>query len=513
MFGRHLLQYVALAAPVFVPAAAQTPVDNLWRPSYVDRVPAKPRTVVYQPRTEPAPVFVPAPADAPQTMDRWRSTYPDRVPIVARSQPTGGVATVFVVSAADAPQTVDRWTPRYVDRAPTRARRVPVFPYTSQPTPAYIADLTDPLQVRWRPTYPDWHPAKRLRTGAHPALFTPFVQPQPIFEGGRIIALGSIRTLLQYQAVTGPFQEDAAPPAPAPTAFSSWYPDRVWARPGSRTVQLQQAFAFDAAWEAPAAPTVPDIQPPVLAQVKIRTYPRALYTPSQPHFAVPVVVPVMSWTGIYLDPPPRRRVRHQPDHRPFPIDYDATINPPAPTFSWLARYPDRFPRKVTREPGLHAAPLYIPEVTTGPAPALSWRATFPERVPAKRRIRGGEPAYFADKFTAPAVVAAPDLAAPVYVNRVYGRQPLTHSPSYLAPEFVPDVTHPVGGMEWRALYPDRIDRRELPTYAKLSYTGVVFIVEFIPAPVLHEIHGRGSFNKRLFGKGSIYDTLRGKGSV
>lgn len=411
----------------------------------------------------------------------------------------------------ETPEMGDRVKAVYVHKVYARPRTVD---YRSGPTvPVFVPNVTiDPLT--WDPTYPDQVPRRTLPTSAHPAFsVAPFQPPASFASGGQIIATGSIRTLLQYQALSAPLFAALAGSGDLGVPPLSVYPSRV-ERPSFHSSR-QQAWAFDK-FTAPTAPTVPDIQPAQSPMPVRRPYRQAVYERLEPIFGYVVPVPVMSWTGVYLDPPVRRAVRFQPEPKPFPIDYDTTINPPAPLFSWTPEHPDRLDRPKSRI-HLFAArtdALYVPEVTTGAAPALSWKGQYADRVPAKRALRTGQhPAFFFDRFAAPTPVIAPDMAAPVYVNRVYGRPPNTHHPSLIAPEFVPDVTNPVGGIEWLAIYPDRIDRETLPVYAKLSWTGLIWSTELVPAAVIHEIEGRGSYARKIFGKGSYDPTLRGKGSL
>lgn len=441
-------------------------------------------------------------------------------PVIAAAliQYTALTAPVWVPTQADEPQTQDRWAPHYADRVPAKPRTITYAPHpTAVAWPPFVPDVTiQPLT--WQPTYPDrCPPPRRTSFFAFSSEVNPPFQPPPFFDpGGQIIATGAIRQLLQYQSLSGPVLLDTVQPAPDQAASFGHAAERVAPRVGLHASR-QQAWAFDVQWGAPAAPTVPDLLPQQFQHPLRRPVSRAVYEKAQPIFGVIVSVPVMSWTGLYLDPPMRRRVRYQPEPKPFPLDYDTTINPASPVLAWRPEYPDRVVRAIARH-AAHAAegtePVFIPDVTTGAIPVLSWSGCYPDRVPAARRLRtGAQPAWFSDKFTAPTPIVVPDLAAPVYPDFARGRRPNTHHPAYLAPLLVPDVTQPVGGMEWLAIYPDRIDRGELPTYAKLSWTGVVFITEFIPAPVIGDIEGRGSFVITLTGPGSFVSTLSGRGSL
>jgi hypothetical protein len=416
-------------------------------------------------------------------------------------------APVFVPAVADAPQTCDRWKPTYPARGKVAVRSVE---HNKQPiVPPFIPNVTiQPLT--WKPTYPDHIPRTRLVGGAQQSVTSPPFQPPPAFDsGGQIIATGSIRNLIQYQALTAPFHETPSE-APVNAGLLGSYQSRVQPKPYLHASK-QQSFAMDAAWAAPAAVTVPELAY-VQFTAQVRRAP--IRQPwGQPHFAVVTQVPVQSWLGTY----PSRLNRHTPRANfavwTAPLDYDNTINPAAPVLSWQPRYPNQWvrPRVSSAQSAKPVAPLFVPDVTVQ-TNVLAWLSRYQDRT-NRARPNVHHQAWFSDKFTAPTVVAAPDLAVPVYPNRTFGRVPLVPSDYWVAPLHVADVTDPVPALSWLGSYPDRLNRREQAPAYKLTYTGVVFIAEFIPAPDIHEIDGRGSFNRRIWGRGSHHTIIRGRGSL
>jgi hypothetical protein len=126
------------------------------------------------------------------------------------------------------------------------------------------------------------------------------------------------------------------------------------------------------------------------------------------------------------------------------------------------------------------SPIFVPDVTVV-VPPLGWQGRYADRVPAARRLlAGAQPAFHTDaQWTAPGVVAAPALSAPVYPDRVYGRPLVTRGTDVAAPILVADVTQVVTALSWRATYADRVwPPRALITAAQP--TGTIDARIFIP---------------------------------
>lgn len=342
----------------------------------------------------------------------------------------------------------------------------------------------------WRPTYPNQiarkvvHPA---RTQAFAwAVLTPGGSAS---DSGTIIATGSIQ-FLQYQSYAGAFLD---PPSVVSVDWmqATSYPDFVRSR--GPHPSLAPSFWMDK-WDAPTvaavtalswSPRYPDRIPSktVLAAQQpaytadtatvpglfsasntswfqrqqdaiARIYPRALYVWAEPHFGVVIDVPVMSWTGVYLDPPVRLKTR------PFsavvnPVDITAT--PPAPDSSWQGRYPDVVPARPRKLAALTSAPhglIFVPDVTLV-VTAESWQGRYPDLVPGRRRTVEYR-AFSVDRFTAPTPVTVPDLAVPVYPDRVYSKARVVEFRRIHMVEGRQDPPPVVPDESWVAKYPDLI---------------------------------------------------------
>jgi len=212
--GLRSLQYVAVAAPVLVPAVApETITVEKWLPrisvpvrrrpdvnritwvefSEVEDIPGVP-VVVYPDRIvrrrpvqlpqQVGPLVVPAPPVAP---DQWPPSYPDRVLAARRAPQYPAVTAPLFVPDVTQPAPALSWAPTYPERvrrtprtpglflarniepvsavvAPAqwwpvyppfvpRARRVPVFP--SVTAPLYVPDVTVVVpRLSWAPVYP-----------------------------------------------------------------------------------------------------------------------------------------------------------------------------------------------------------------------------------------------------------------------------------------------------------------------------------------------------------------------
>lgn len=340
----------------------------------------------------------------------------------------------------------------------------------------------------WRPTYPDRVVRKVVLTAQRPAsvgreLVTEATAADP---GGGFISTGAV-PLLQYQALAAPFHELVV--SAFTTQISTGGVDTVPARPGLHASR-QQAYAADR-FAAPTAVVLPDRswaatypdrldrirQTPLDATSLTPTlapfldlhwrpvYPNqhlvrpsvARYVWSHPHFVVEVDVPVLAWTGWYLDPPVRLKARRQPIGTAGTLDptlLTETTAPPA--LSWAATYPDRLiPRR--RGPFAQSAPLlplFVPD-QTNPVTATAWQGRYADRVPGRTRT-AHYPAFHFDRFAAPTPAVVPDQHVPVYPAKVYGKPKASWAPDATWPAFVPDVSQPVTPHSWAATYVDRV---------------------------------------------------------
>lgn len=368
---------------------------------------------------------------------------------------------------------------------------------TTQYTPL-VGPLTTtpPYETqRWDPIYPDRIHRRVLPRAAHlVAAANTLPLPNLVFAaGGGVIATGAY-DLWQYQALTGPL----ASPLPVSSETSGWrghYPDLIrratlptaqrlaWAmdrfdppgaatvpetswlgsiadfsRPRSWIVAKTQAFAMDTRWlRPPDAANFIAFRPTFPAQTGKAT-PRHQHTWAEPPFGVEVQVPVLSWTGWYLDPPVRRRSSAVASgtRTTAPL-FVADVTNPAPSLSWQGEQPARVWPKLWSVPAVtarDAGPVFIPGVTVVP-PTLSADAIYPDRLYAKARVRGPQAFTLDARWSAPTVIAAPDLAQPVYPDRIAATpQPAQH-PDYRAPEFLTDVTLPAPTLSWAPEFPDQ----------------------------------------------------------
>jgi len=101
-------------------------------------------------------------------------------------------APVFVPAVADAPQTCDRWKPTYADRVPARPRTIDYSP--GHRAPVFVPNVTV-LPFTWQPSYPSRVPRVRLLAAEQPSYQAPPFQPPPLFDsGGAIIATAASNT-------------------------------------------------------------------------------------------------------------------------------------------------------------------------------------------------------------------------------------------------------------------------------------------------------------------------------
>jgi hypothetical protein len=403
-------------------------------------------------------------------------------------------APVSVPAQADAPQTCDRWLPRSQDRPRAKPR-----PMGGMSGPLFIPDVTNPVSAHsWKPTYPDRVPARKPRTVTAQVSVYPLQEPvPPPVPGGSFISTGAAK-LLQYQSLTGPlgvpdfiggdkadpppaypdrlypkrslhasqhpafFFDKFTAPTPAVVPDGSWlptYPERVWPKRALKAA-LHPFWTSDR-FDAPNIPIpAPDSSwQPVYPDRHRRLHRLGAYIWAQQHFAVVTQVPVMAWTGWYLDPPVLRRSPRAALNAGGVQSFDVpgTLTPAAPDYSWPPRYVDRVadkPRSLAALLAGEVGPAFVPDVTQ-PVPPLVWVARYPDRIYPRLALAAQlRPSVFADTLTAPAPVIAPDLSQAVYPDRVYARRPLTHHPALIWPPWVPDVSEPAPPMSWAAIYPD-----------------------------------------------------------
>lgn len=447
----------------------------------------------YQALAEP---MVPKLGSDAVATDSWQPSFPSAVKRFAISAAAATcIAAPLFVPDVTQPVPTESW--RSGTPYPDQIHRI-TLPRAAQQafvTPVLVPDVTDVPPHTWRSNTS--YPAQIYRTVLPRAAHLVFAQnvdpiPTPVFDsGGSFISTGA-SDLWQYQAIAGPLEV----PGPQTIDTHGWrpsYPNRVPARQGlgagaqrahvtdtvlapsaptapdyvsptridlpRRLIQTYraQSFANDTQWlRPPDAPDLAQWRPLYPAVPTPRLYPRALYTWAQPHFAVVIQVPVLSWTGWYLDPPVRAAQQTPAPQSVEPL-YLADVTVTAPDLSWQGRYPAqvygprRSPAALTQAP---PPPLMLADVTAA-APALSAKAIYPDRVFGRTPIVWQQ-AYQADKFTAPTVVAAPDLAMPVYPNLVYGKRAPSESPKYFGAEFILDVTLPAPSVSWAPSYPDRV---------------------------------------------------------
>lgn len=409
-------QYQTIAGPLTTATPDETTVG--WQrqlPAPVRRI----ATIALCMVAVTAPVLVPLQKDEPQTQDRWQPRYPDRISRTVLPR------AAHLVTAQNIDPIVNVVFDMGGGSIPTRSTAL--WQYLGLTGPLDVPS-TEPLRLQWLPTYPDRVPAA--------------VRLLPASQRS-------------YQADR--FDAPAAVTAPD-SAWDAILPDR----PQYPIVQTYraQAFAMDTQWLTPPIEVqfigwrtkYPDQHPPRRGL--------APYIWAEPHFVVEVDVPVMSWTGWYLDPPVRRvSPRALIGPRVLAPIYLADVTATAPDLGWQGHRPEQIHPLRRSVAALHARSVVPPFVAdvTDTAPTLSARAIYPDRIAAKVSLRvSAQRAWVMDAtFAAPVPPTVPDLAAPVYPVRVYGRTRPTHHPDSVTPAYVLDVTVPAPSMSWQPEYPDR----------------------------------------------------------
>lgn len=441
-----IITALSVAACVFpfgeAVAAANT---NAWAPT----APPLARVHVHASRAHAATVWVSTFAEGQITPPTdWRPNFPDTIDRLivdaSRAQPALVWVPTFAQGNASAPTD---WRPNFPDRHWTRVK---------PDSPSYVA-------------------APNLTIGIVPDV------------GGASIATGSV-PILQYLGLFAPMDSGAA--IELRTAWFGTATVPVRARPGLHA-SLHRAHVTDTVL-APTPATVPDItwnispsvvqRPCVGVQAQISgfaaitlaedtsafswrpQYPsqhlrklRQPYTPLQPHFAVVIQVPVMSWTGSYLEP--QRRTVSTHAVRPSligPLDVEGTVQA-IDRLSFRANYPatiDRMPARHWAPAVVH--PYYIADQTVI-APTRSWAPRYDDLVIRGRFLEGRRmPHLFMDAmYEAPAAVTVPDLPYAIYPDAILVRAHRRQSElaQVLGLVDLPDV-----GITWSPTYPDRHPR-------------------------------------------------------
>lgn len=406
------------------------------------------------------PVLVPATQDAPQTCDRWKPTYPDRIHRATSAclLVASMVVPVFVPAPENAPQTSDRWKPTYpdrIDRITLPASSRPFFTQNVSPIgppstegnsyiiPAGAYDLwqylphVGPLEVptepaisvlQWHATYPD-------QLARRPSLLAA-QHPSWSMDRFQVPDIGTVPALPGWLAV---------------------YPDRP-PRADASAYRVQH-FTIDAQTLRPADPIDQLAYRPLTPDFIYATPRLGTYVWGQSHFGYEVDVPVESWTGWYLDPPvlplsPRAPLGQQVLAPVFVPD----VTVPVTANSWAGSYPDiaRALPQPSRAPAIVSA-IFVPDVTVA-APTFGAQAIYPDRIALLRSVSvSAQTASVTDaKWTAPTPPVVPALAVAVYPFRVPGLAVPTPHPDYAMPAFVLDVTLPAPLLSWLPQYPDHV---------------------------------------------------------
>jgi hypothetical protein len=408
-----------------------------------------------------APVLTPAPVDAPQTCDRWKPTYPDRIirtTLPPSAMPWQNAQPVFTPAAVDDPQTCDRWKPNFPDWIARRTLPAAAqLPYILDPTPLIPASIDGGSYIIPAGAYDLWQYLPEVGPLDVPS-------PQALETFGwhgsapdRIARATSILAAQQQAWAMDRFDPPTPPTVPTNPSIST-YPDKLNQRPP--TVNAAPSFFFDSVY-APPQPDPRNINSHPIYPDKIwSTFREATYVWGQPMFGYEVDVPVESWTGWYLDPPvvPKRFPRggiQLPS-----VIFVPDVTQPVPTWSWEPYYPDLIAGRLQISRGPSAlAPIFVPDVTVF-VPNTGVRSVYPSWIDRLKSL--GSPAQAAfwmdTQWTAPIPPPVPALAMPVYPHRVYGRTVPTVHPDVWMPPFVLDVTLPSPILAWSPRYPDQIFR-------------------------------------------------------
>jgi len=201
-----------------------------------------------------------------------------------------------------------------------------------------------------------------------------------------------------------------------------------------------------------------------------------------------VVSPVSSGVAVYPSLVPPKRRLHASEHQAFFFDrFAAPTVVPAPDLAyapstWIPR------RKVSRahlEPG---HPEFGIEVRV---PVMSWTGHYPDRHPQWRRVSHARhmPHLFWDEVLFPDVVVAPDMAQPVYPDRIHRTPKQRDYSRTFWPAFVADTTVTAPALSWQPEYADRVwPKRGLRTAAQQALAYLTDPIEFVAVSDVHGPH-------------------------
>lgn len=357
-----------------------------------------------------------------------------------------------------------------------------VVQYQGHAGPIYVPDVTRVVPpLSWKPTYPDrLRPPPGLPAAAQQAYAADkFDPPTPVttLTGWLATAPDLIRRrpLPERERVSAPaFVPDVTQPVTA-LSWAPIYPDR-----GIRAKRLTDAP------QAVAPLHVPDVTDPVTALAWRGAYPdrltskrlvaeRATVQPIDP----PAAAQQTPDLAVAVYPSALVRTSARAHLSASQAEFGYSIAVVVPDLSWLRLQPDAVVRaKRLTETPQPVAPLFVPDVTQ-PVTARSWAPTYPDRVPgAVRLLVALQQPVTADTLTTPGAITVPAQWTPVYPAFVARR---TFHPSRLPAadardRFDPPTPPVVTPLSWKAIYPDRIDRKPtrgpamLPFRADLSPT-------------------------------------------
>lgn len=300
-----------------------------------------------------APLAVPAAETI--TLDKWHGHTEDHR-LTERPRPTGGVVAPLYVPDVTVPVPVLSWHPTYPDRIPPKPE-----PARTGVTvvPVYLADVTvQAPALSWSPSYPDrvLPKARPVPTGIAVVPVAP-VSTVPVPDLVTVIAPDRLppARVIPAGAVAPLYVPDVTAPVPA-LSWQPAYPDA--ARSATR---LRDVLTFVAP-VAPiaAAPTTPDL---VVVVGGGNTAPRRLVLSGS---VAPVFVPVVTAGDliVVVGESPARRIVRSESGVVGPL-YVPDVTLVAPPLSWAPTYPDAVratpPRRGVPE---HVGPVETPNTSS-----------------------------------------------------------------------------------------------------------------------------------------------------
>jgi hypothetical protein len=260
----------------------------------------------------------------------------------------------------------------------------------------------------------------------------------------------------------------------------------------SGTVQPTKVVQYESVVGPVSIPAVQELVPDYKVPVYPDRIPRSKQAPEgftvEPYFVPDVTEPVTanSWTPNYPDRY-RRNVFPTAQQQTLAWDSDKSVfasnaalfgdsgqlypnrvvqyatltgptSVPAAAFAvfWNPVCPDRHTYRRTVEYKPYTQPEFVPDVTQ-PVAGIEWNPVYPERATRKNVPTAHNRSLFWNTDT-PAAPVTVQHWAPIYPDRLVYRRPSDLSASF-APNFVPDVTQPVAGVGWNAIYPSRLGRK------------------------------------------------------